>query len=45
MTLFCPTKDPNSELWHGARSGTEGAVEVFGADEVSLFFFSKVNKN
>lgn len=34
MTLFCPSKDPNDEMWHGPRSGREGAVEVFGADEV-----------
>lgn len=38
MTLFVPSKDPNMELWHGARSGVEGAVEVFGADDVSSLF-------
>lgn len=39
MTLFVPSKDSSAELWHGARSGTEGAVDVFGADDVS---FSKI---
>ncbi|KAL8279950.1 hypothetical protein RQP46_007531 [Phenoliferia psychrophenolica] len=33
MTMFCPSKDPHDEMWHGPRSGREGAVEVFGADE------------
>lgn len=34
MTMFCPSKDANQEMWHGARTGPEGAVEIFGADDV-----------
>ncbi|KAM0749701.1 Creatinase/aminopeptidase [Meredithblackwellia eburnea MCA 4105] len=33
MTLFSPQKNPYDEMWHGARSGREGAMEVFGADD------------
>ncbi|KAK4702394.1 hypothetical protein P7C70_g3829, partial [Phenoliferia sp. Uapishka_3] len=33
MSIFCPSKDHNDEMWHGPRSGQEGAIEVFGADE------------
>ncbi|KAI5476016.1 mitochondrial metallopeptidase [Pseudohyphozyma bogoriensis] len=33
MTMFCPQKEANDELWHGPRSGREGAMEVFGADD------------
>ncbi|GAA6031071.1 hypothetical protein JCM8097_003990 [Rhodosporidiobolus ruineniae] len=33
MTLFVRPKDSYDELWNGARSGIEGACEVFGADE------------
>lgn len=36
MTMFCPSKDINDEMWHGARSGREGAVDVFGADDVRV---------
>lgn len=31
-TLYVPPKDAHDELWEGARTGTEGAIEVFGAD-------------
>jgi len=31
-TLFVRPKDPTQELWTGARQGTEGAKERFGAD-------------
>lgn len=34
MTMFVPPKDKADEMWHGPRSGIEGACEVFGADEV-----------
>lgn len=27
-------KDPRAELWEGARSGTQAAIDVFNADEV-----------
>lgn len=31
--LFCHERDPQAELWNGARAGTEGACERFGADD------------
>ena len=31
--LFCREKDPEQETWHGRRSGQEGAVNDFGADD------------
>ena len=34
MTLFCQPKEPYDELWNGARTGLDGAREIFGADEV-----------
>lgn len=33
MTLYVPPKDPHDELWEGARTGVDGARELFGADE------------
>ncbi|GAA5902325.1 hypothetical protein JCM6882_000502 [Rhodosporidiobolus microsporus] len=33
MTLFVRQKDAYDELWNGARTGIEGACEVFGADD------------
>lgn len=33
--LYVREKDPKAELWDGARSGTQAAVDVFNADEVS----------
>lgn len=33
--LYVREKDPRAELWDGARSGTQAAVDVFNADEVS----------
>lgn len=42
--LYVREKDPKAELWDGARSGTQAAIDVFNADEVSqaiyLFVFS-----
>lgn len=32
-TLFVRPRDPERETWDGARAGTEGAKEKFGADE------------
>lgn len=32
--LYVREKDPKAELWEGARSGTQAAVDVFNADEV-----------
>lgn len=32
--LYVREKDPKAELWDGARSGTQAAVDVFNADEV-----------
>ncbi|KAL4865584.1 hypothetical protein BDV12DRAFT_174390 [Aspergillus spectabilis] len=31
--LYCREKDSKAELWDGARSGTQAAVDVFNADE------------
>jgi len=31
--LYVREKDPKAELWEGARSGTQAAVDVFNADE------------
>jgi Xaa-Pro aminopeptidase len=36
MVLFVRKRDPEKEMWEGERYGTEGAVEVFGADEAYL---------
>jgi Xaa-Pro aminopeptidase len=33
VTLFCPPRDPNMEIWTGYRAGPEGCVERFGADQ------------
>ncbi|TNY22106.1 peptidase M24 [Rhodotorula diobovata] len=33
MTLFCQPKEPYDELWNGARTGLDGARDIFGADE------------
>ena len=35
MQLFCQAKDAEREKWDGPRTGTDGAVEVFGADQAS----------
>src|SRR5687767_8251830 len=32
FTLFVRPRDPEREVWDGARAGCEGAVERFGAD-------------
>ncbi|HEY5623103.1 MAG TPA: aminopeptidase P N-terminal domain-containing protein [Gammaproteobacteria bacterium] len=31
--MFCRERDPEKELWDGAREGPEGLVERFGADD------------
>lgn len=31
--LFVREKDPKAEIWDGARSGTQAAIDVFNADE------------
>ena len=33
FVLFCRERDPNKELWDGARAGQEGACEIHGADD------------
>ena len=33
VTLFCPPRDPEMEIWTGYRAGPEGCVERFGADQ------------
>ncbi len=33
FVLFCRERDPEMELWNGARSGLEGACADFGADD------------
>lgn len=35
MTLFCPSKDASDEVWNGPRSGREGAMDTFGADDAA----------
>lgn len=35
--LFVRPKDAHAELWDGARSGEQAALDVFNADEVRLF--------
>lgn len=35
--MFVREKDAGAELWEGARSGVQAAVDVFNADEVTLF--------
>lgn len=32
--MFVRDKDDKAELWDGARSGVQAAVDVFNADEV-----------
>src|SRR2546423_15721556 len=32
MVLFVRTRDPEGEVWDGARAGIDGAVRAFGAD-------------
>lgn len=34
--LYVREKDPKAELWDGARSGTQAAIDVFNADEVCV---------
>lgn len=34
--LYVREKDPKIELWDGARSGTQAALDVFNADEVRI---------
>jgi len=33
FVLFCRERDPARAIWDGQRAGTEGAVELFGADD------------
>lgn len=33
MTLFVPPRDQGHEAWNGPRTGIDGAVDVFAADE------------
>jgi len=35
--VFCRERDAKKELWDGARMGTDGAVEAFGADDAFPF--------
>jgi Xaa-Pro aminopeptidase len=30
--LFCRKRDPHMEIWHGRRSGPQGAMDRYGAD-------------
>ena len=34
--LFVRPKDEKAELWDGARSGIQAALDVFNADEVTF---------
>jgi Xaa-Pro aminopeptidase len=31
--LFCREKDPEQETWHGRRTGQQGAIDEYGADD------------
>ena len=33
VVLFCRPRDPEKEVWEGARAGVEGAIEYYGADQ------------
>ncbi|KAF9434834.1 hypothetical protein BGZ76_007344 [Entomortierella beljakovae] len=33
MTMFVSPKNANIEMWEGARTGSDAAIEIFGADE------------
>jgi intermediate cleaving peptidase 55 len=39
--LFLRPKDRRAELWDGARSGEQAALDVFNADEVFLTMIQK----
>ncbi len=39
--LWVREKDEKAELWEGARSGTQAAMDVFNADEVCTLYHSK----
>jgi intermediate cleaving peptidase 55 len=36
MTMFGLPKNPSIELWDGPRTGLDGIIEKFGADEVCM---------
>lgn len=40
--LYVREKDPKAELWDGARSGTQAAMDVFNADEVGCLCMKTV---
>ena len=33
FVLFCRERNPEQEVWHGARAGLEGACDDYGADD------------
>lgn len=33
FVVFCRERDEKSETWHGRRSGTEGVMETYGAED------------
>ena len=33
FVLFCRERNPEQEIWHGARAGLEGACDDYGADD------------
>ncbi len=35
--LFCRERDPEMETWHGRRAGTDGAREIYDADDAFPF--------
>lgn len=44
--MYNREKDAKAELWDGARSGTQAAMDVFNADEVRIvqvLMFSKLS--
>jgi hypothetical protein len=36
MIMFCQEQDKYRTLWEGARTGPDGAVRNFGADDVGI---------
>ena len=37
VVLFCRPRDPEKEVWEGARAGVEGAIKFYGADQAYPF--------
>jgi intermediate cleaving peptidase 55 len=33
MTMFVPSREDSNETWNGPKTGTDGAINIFGADD------------